>query len=256
MTQYKIIFKAILILAIPIIFSNIISASSSLISMFLLAKINSDALAAGAIITSTYGLLIMMVISILYSVSILIGHSKGGGREHEMGSIISSGIALAFIIGVPLIGIFLNIASILQLLHQPIKVSRMAGEYFQGLAYGLIPSLIGAVFTQFFLGIAKTKIILYFTIIGVLINSITSYLLIFGCGPIKPLEFFGAGLAASITAFVLLGLVLIYILFNPEFHKYKIMTKAFFNLRYCNVLFKIGSSPYSAVNSPLFGLPS
>nr|MBA3537320.1 MATE family efflux transporter [Tatlockia sp.] len=240
MKQYKIVFKEIFILAIPIIFANIISASSSLISMFLLAKINSDALAAGAIITSTYGLLIMMVISILYSVSILIGHSKGGGREHEVGRIISSGIALSFIIGIPLMGVFLYIAPILQFLHQPIKVSQMTGEYFHGLVYGLIPSLIGAVFTQFYLGVAKTKITLYFTIIGVLINSITTYLLIFGYGSIRPLGFFGAGLAASITAFILLGLNLIYILFNSEFRKYKIMTKAFFNLRYFNLLFKIG----------------
>lgn len=240
MTEYKKTFKALFFFALPIILSTMISSASSFISMLLMAQINSDALAAGALITSTYGLFIMMVISFLYSVSILIGQSKGRGCDSDIGHIISSGIVLVFMMSIPLSYIFLNLTPILQLLHQPPNVSLLVGEYFHGLAYGLIPSLMGAVFTQFFLGIGKARISLFVAMIGILVNSAVSYILIFGYGSIKPLGVFGAGLASSITAFVLLALVSIYICFSAQFKPYQIKLNTLFSLKYCKLLTQMG----------------
>lgn len=241
MTKQKNVLKELIILALPIIFSNIISATTGLISMLFVAKINSDALASGAIITSTYGLIMMMAISIFYSISILIGHHKGVGRNSEIGKITCSGVALSCFIGLPLIFLFLYIEPILQLLHQPLVVSKMTGEYFHGLAYGLLPSLIVAVFSQFFMGIARTNIILEFTIIGVILNSFISYFLIFGYGAIPPLGIYGAGLANSITSTLQLVMILTYILRNPDFHQYNILPASLFVLTHCKSLLKIGA---------------
>lgn len=240
MKQYHSTLKQLLALAFPIIFANLISASSGFISMFFIAKINPDALAAGAIITSTYGLVIMMVVSILYSTSILVGQTHGSGRYNEISGIIFSGIAVAFCIGIPLTCIMLYMTPILQLLHQPTEISELAGKYFQGIAYGLIPSLIGAVFTQFFMGISKTKLLIYFTFVGVLLNSLLSYFFIFGFSILKPMGVFGAGLATSLTSYILLALILAYVLLNSEFQKYRILSKNTFNLSYSKLLLKIG----------------
>lgn len=240
MKQYKTVLKQLFSLALPIIFSNLISASSGLISMFFIAAINQNALAAGAIITSTYGLVTLMVVSALYSVSILIGQSHGAGRNSEISPIISSGIFVAFILGAPLTVLLCYMTPILQFLHQPIEVSLLAGEYFQGIAYGLIPSLIGAVFTQFFMGISKARLLLNFTVIGVLVNSLISYILIFGLTIVQPMGIFGAGLASSITSYLLLIIISLYIVFNSEFKKYQFFSKGKFNLSYCKLLLKIG----------------
>lgn len=130
---------------------------------------------------------------------------------------------------------------ILKLLHQPVVVSQLTAEYFNGFAYGLIPSLIITVFIQFFMGIARPKIILKFTASGVLINSFASYLLIYGFEPIKPLGIFGAGLATAITSYIQLSLILLYILFNKGLHKYTIKPLAVIDLSYCKKLLKIGT---------------
>lgn len=240
MKKYHNTFKQLLSLAFPIVFANLINASSSLISMFFIAKINPEALAAGAIITSTYGLIIMMVGSILYSVSILVGQFHGSGRTNEISSILFSGIGVAFFIGIPLTCILLYITPILQLLHQPSEISEIAGKYFNGIAYGFIPSVIVAVFTQFFIGISKSKLLLYFTFFGVLLNSMVSYSLIFGFSALKPMGIFGAGLATSLTSYILLALILIYVSWNSEFKKYQIISKTTINLSYSKLLLKIG----------------
>jgi MATE family multidrug resistance protein len=240
MKKYKTVLKKLFSLAIPIIFSNIISASSGLISMFFIASINHNALAAGALITSTYGLVTLMVVSVLYSVSILIGQSHGAGRDSEVSPIIASGIAIAFLLGVPLTGILYSMTSILQFLHQPAEVSQLAGQYFQGIAYGLIPSLVGAVFAQFFMGISKAKLVLYFTIVAVVTNSLISYMLIFGFKSLAPMGVFGAGLASSIASCIFLAVILLYVTFNQELKKYHIISKKSFNVSYCKLLLKIG----------------
>lgn len=240
MKQYKTVLKQLFSLALPIIFSNLISASSGLISMFFIAALNQNALAAGAIITSTYGLLTLMVVSVLYSVSILIGQAHGAGRDNEISPIISSGISVAIVSGIPLTALLCYMTPVLQFLHQSLEVSTLAGDYFQGIAYGFIPSLIGAVFTQFFLGISKARLLLYFTIIGVILNSLISYLLIFGLHIVHPMGIFGAGLANSITACLLLAIISLYIVFNSEFKKYQMTSKKLFNPVYCKLLVKIG----------------
>ena len=240
MKQYQPVLKQLFSLALPIVFSNSISASSGLISMLFIASINPNALAAGAIITSTYGLITVMVISVLYSVSILIGQSHGSGRNDEVSPIIFSGITIAFLLGAPLTVVLCFMAPILQCLHQPTEVSQLAGQYFQGIACGLIPSLIGAVFTQFFMGISKAKLLLYFTIVGVVVNISISYVFIFGVNTLQPMGVFGAGLASSITSYMLLAALLLYVFCNSEFKKYRIISNNLFNLSYCKLLLKIG----------------
>src|SRR5688572_19462256 len=123
MKQYRSTLNQLLSVAFPIIFANLISSSSGLISMFFIAKINTQALAAGAIITSTYGLVVMMAVSVLYSISILVGQAHGSGRNNEISGIIVSGIAVAFFIGIPLTCSLFYITPILQLLHQSTDIS-------------------------------------------------------------------------------------------------------------------------------------
>ena len=241
--------KNLLFLSLPLIFSNLINAATSLITMFLLSKINSDALAAGAIITSTYGLIVMIVISMLYSVSIMVAKYHGANQPQEIGAIVFAGIIITLLAGFPFTVMMLYITPIFELLGQPHQISILAGEYFHGIAFGLLPSLIGAVFMQFFMGSSKTKFILYLTLFGVMINSILSYLFIFGSGFIPSMKMFGGGLAGAVTAWILLIVTLVFIKTSPAFSRYRIFTRDALKLKYLPILLKIGapiSIQYSA----------
>ncbi len=240
MNPSKSTLKAIFLLALPLIFSNIVSSASGIISMFFIAQINTEALAAGAVISSSLGLCMMMTVSILYSVSICIGHSTSGKLKADINEIVASGIGLALLISLPMLFIYLNIGRILLWMRQPLEVCQMTGNYFHGLALGLLPNLLTVVFNQFFMGIRKPRIILYFTSLGVLINSCLSYVMIFGYGPINPMGIYGAGLSASLTAISLLTTIVIYILFHPAMKKYQLITKKIISFNLSRRLFSIG----------------
>jgi MATE family multidrug resistance protein len=238
--QYNSDLKSLLVLSLPLIFSNLVNASSSLISMYLLSKLSVNALAAGAIITSTYGLIVMIVISILYSVSIMVGKMMGANQYTEIGPVVFAGCLIALAIGVPLTLVMLNMTPILELLNQPHHVSILAGNYFKGVAFGLIPSLIGAAFMQFFMGVGRTKVIFYLTVIGVIVNTILSYALIFGYQSIPVMGMFGGGLANAISAWILLVLTLIILLFTRSFSPYKLFHKDSIGFKYVSNLLRIG----------------
>jgi MATE family multidrug resistance protein len=233
--------KNLFFLSLPLIFSNLINAATSLISMFLLSKININALAAGAIITSTYGLIVMIAISILYSVSIMVGKMQGAGQHQEIGPIVFSGIVIALLIGVPFTVLMFHMTDLFGLLGQPQKISELAGAYFQGIAFGLVPSLIGAVYMQLFMGTSRTKIILYLTMLGILINTSFSYLLIFGYWKIHPMGMFGGGLASTLTAWILLAITISFTFFSSDFFKYQLFKPTSVKLKYMPILLKIGT---------------
>lgn len=232
--------KNVLLLSLPLIFSNLINATSGLISMYLISKIDTNALAAGAIITSTSGFIMMMVMSILYSVSIMASKMHGANQHHEIGSIVFAGIAITTIFSIPLIILMQHITSLFEFLGQPQAVSILAGDYFKGFAFGLIPCFIGAVFTQLFLGTGSAKTILYLTIFGVIVNSGLTYLCIFGNGLIPAMGIFGAGLATSISAYFMLAVAILYVVISKRFTKHKLFHRQSFTLRYTSILLKIG----------------
>ncbi|MFC3909019.1 MATE family efflux transporter [Legionella dresdenensis] len=240
MKPQKTITKQLLLLAFPIIFSNVISASSSLVSMYFMAKLNPASLAAGALITSTYGLVILFAVSMLYSVSVLVGQNYGAGNHKAIGRVVYSGLLIAAIAGLLLIGVLLNIQPILEFLHQPPEVSQLAGDYFRGITYGLIPSLMGAVYTQFFMGISKSKIMLNITILGLILNTVLSYAFIFGFSDYPGMGIYGAGLATSVTAFVLLAVIIIYLQFSNQYKAFALFQTSSMQLHYFKLLLKIG----------------
>lgn len=235
-----VIFNSLVLLALPLIVSNIISASSGLITMYFIAMIHPQALAAGAIITSTYSLVMMMTVSILYSVSVLVGQHAREGREKDVGAIVFSGITVAVMVGIPVSCLLFWIQPILVWLRQPVDVSVMVGEYFYCVAYGFIPTLVSVVLTQLFMGLSKTKLIFYFAVVGVLLNSLLSALLIFGIGSFKPMGIFGAGLSMGLSSCALLLLQSLALVFCSEFKTYRLLSKDAWRLSYCRVLFNIG----------------
>jgi len=233
-------FKRLLLLSMPLMFSNCINAATGFISMYFMSQINIHALAAGAIITSTYGLMIMMVVSILYSVSIMIGKMQGSGQHQDVGAIVSAGMVIAFFSTLPFTFIMYHMSFLFDWLGQPPNISELAGDYFKGLTFGLLPGFVSMVYMQLFMGLSRTKTIFYLTAVSVCINSALSYMFIFGFGAIPAMGMFGGGLASSCTAWISLGITLLTIIFSRGLLSYSIFQPTSWTLRYLPILLKIG----------------
>lgn len=236
----RIEFKHVAYLAFPLILSNLVNAAASLISMYFLSMISTEALAAGAIITSTYGFIIMMVMSILYAVGIKVGRLHHSDKPNEVGRVVFSSMVIVAVLGMPLMILMQHMNSIFTSLGQPAVIARLAGDYFKGISFGLIPSLMTAVYMQLFMGAGSSKVIPYLTIFGVVINSLLTYLLIFGFQSVPAMGVLGAGIASSLTAVILLGTVVAYLGFSKKFVHYRLFALASCHFNHMSEILRIG----------------
>jgi MATE family multidrug resistance protein len=115
-------------------------------------------------------------------------------------SILFFPLALAFI---PLVGLFFAHSG-----HTPGQIE-LEFTYFRILMFGGLLTLFRTVLAGFFLGIGKTKIVMYSNLAGMVINIPINYLLIFGKLGFPPLGIVGAAigtLAGSLLICTLLGI--------------------------------------------------
>lgn len=224
----------------PIAVTRIVNAANIFIGMLLIATLGTQALAAGALITSTYTTILLVGMGVLFSVSILLGQSLGQKNMAEVGSILTQGLIVAFILGAAGGFLMFNLTPILEQLGQSPEVTNLVQHYFHFAAFGLFPCLGTVVLNQFVITIGKPKFAIFTTLLTVPINAFLGYCLLFGkfgfpdCGI--------AGIAiAIVTNFCFSFLFMFaYLFFNKEFKPFHLFQDLSFNGGIVKSIFALG----------------
>ncbi len=95
-------------------------------------------------------------------------------------------------------------------------------EYIYPRSFGVFFSYIGVSFVAFYTGVAKTRIIIYDTIILIIVNIFLNYIFIYGKFGIEPMGIAGAGLASTLAEVVAFVAFVIYMFFDKSNKAYKI----------------------------------
>lgn len=96
--------------------------------------------------------------------------------------------------------------------------------YIYPRSYGVFFSYIGVSFVAFYTGVAKTKIIVYDTIILIVVNIFLNYVFIYGKFGMEPMGIAGAGLASTLAEVAAFFAFFIYMIFDKTNHPYKILS--------------------------------
>src|SRR5690349_24777074 len=94
--------KRIFVLALPMAGSQFINVASGFLCMAMLAALGPKVLAASALIFSTQLSIMVSGMSILFSLSVLVGHSYGARDYLAIGTYVHQGWILAFLISLPI----------------------------------------------------------------------------------------------------------------------------------------------------------
>ncbi len=197
------IFKSLIILAIPIVFSNIMQTLYQLIDTFWVGRLGSKAVAA---ITATYPILFLMLSlggGFAIAGTILVTQFKGNNNIKEMNRVSSQLIFYVFIIS--------SSIAVTGYYGSPFFIKIMGVEeeiYLSAVSY-LRLSFIGGMFVFVFMvfqsvsqgvGVAKPPaLIVFFTVI---LNMVLDPLLIFGYKFIPATGIKGAAIATIISQFI------------------------------------------------------
>ncbi len=220
-------FLATIKLAWPLIIAQLASISLFTTDVIMMGWLGPKYLAAGTLATSILHPLFIGSIGIVSATSPLIAQAIGAKKIREVRKIVRQGFWVAFMLTLIITPILYNAKSIFLFLRQDIIISEMAQIYLYFAAGVVLPGLMFISLRSLLYARDGAIIVLFITIVGIFVNALGNYALMFGNFGFPRLELIGAGISTSLVNLVMFLLILAYILLSKRFRRFNILFRFF-----------------------------
>ncbi|STX29693.1 MATE efflux family protein [Legionella beliardensis] len=202
---------SLLKLAIPLAATGLIQSGVFFFETLFLARLGSDTLAAGALVSWLFGTFVVIVVGLLSSINVLVAH-KFGAKDYEgITYVVRDGFWLALILVIPSFLLFWNMGHIFLWLGQEPTIAKLSSSYLHALTFGILPNFIIIGLLEMITGLGQAKLILKFSIISVSLTIFFSFALIFGKFGLPALSIAGAGWGLTISNWLTVLIIIAYL---------------------------------------------
>jgi putative efflux protein, MATE family len=166
---------------------------------------------------------------ILLAITPIVGQLLGRGERPAISQAVMQGLYLSILIAVVAIGAgAILLEPVLQLMSiEDPEVYRVAKHYLIAIGFGIIPYFASQVIRYFFDAQGYTRITMFIILIGLPVNGLLNYLLIFGKLGFPALGGVGAGYATAVTYWIILGISVWLAVSMEDFHPYQLFRQWF-----------------------------
>ncbi|MCL2246362.1 MAG: MATE family efflux transporter [Lentimicrobiaceae bacterium] len=208
-------YKRNLALAFPIILAQVGQATVSLADTFMVGILGTAELAAVAFANSIFMLVFILGLGFSLGQTPHVGKAYGKKQWWKIGTFFQNALLINAVLGVLVFGAVRLLQPFLYQLNQPEHVVTLAIPYYNWLLLSVIPLFIFFSCRQFTEGVGNTKIAMWVTLAGNVVNIVLNYLLIFGkCGcPALGVE--GAGITTLIVR-ILMTMAFVILIFRHQ----------------------------------------
>jgi len=207
-------------LTLPLTLIGMTQSANFFFETAFLARLGEESLAAGALASWLYMILIGCVFGVMSSINILIAHRHGERNIKEISYIFRDGLVLAVLFSIPSMLILWKIAPVFELFGLQENLLKLAELYLHPLILAVLPNLITIALIELLIGIGHARQILIFTLISVFLVIFSSYVLIFGKLGFPALGIAGAGWGTAAGNIISALLLALYILFRENYRVY------------------------------------
>ncbi len=218
--KYRPFYKRNLRLAFPLILTQLGQVAVALFDTYMVGLLGTTELAAVAFTNSIF--LVLFIFGFGFSLGLTphVGEAFGKHDTSKISRLLQNSFLVNTIIAIMLALTVLQLRPLLYHMGQPVEVVDTGYTYFTWLVYSMLPSLLFFTCRQFADGLGNTKISMWITLAGNLLNIGLNYLLIFGKHGFPELGVVGAGVSTFISR-VFMALVYFYFLrYHRVFKKY------------------------------------
>ncbi|WP_082555175.1 MATE family efflux transporter [Devosia sp. Root635] len=217
--------RATFALAWPLVIAQLAQTALTTTDVIMMGWLGPQALAAGTLATTFLMPFLLLGIGIVGAVAPLVAQARGARDIKAIRRIARQGFWVAILLAVVLIPIILQIRPVFTLLGQDPAATIRAEEYIQVAVWMLFPALAIIVPRSLLSAFEATRIILFITVGGVVLNAIGNYLLMFGTLGLPRLELRGAALSTLLTNIAMFVLMLVYVLRHRRFKRFHLLLR-------------------------------
>jgi len=213
-------YKRNLALAFPIILAQLGQVTVSIVDTFMVGMLGTVELAAVAFAGSIFMLVFIFGLGFSLGQTPHVGKAYGKKQWWKIGVFFQNALLINISLSVLLFGVVFLLRPLLYHLNQPENVVEMAMPYFDWMLFSTLPLLLFFTCRQFAEGVGNTKIAMWVTISGNVINIILNYILIFGKFGFPALGIEGAGISTFIVRILMASAFVILVFKYPALKRF------------------------------------
>ncbi len=240
MTKTTITYSRIWQVAYPIILGSVAQNLIVFTDTAFLGRVGEIALGASAIGGLFYLAIIMLGLGFGTGAQIIIARRLGENKLKEIGEVVVHSIVFLSLLAIVAF-IILEYGSAFLLKYAINSKAIYSGsiEFLRIRAFGIFFAFINITFRSFYVGIAKTKVITYTTIVLASVNIILDYALIFGNFGMPEMGIRGAALASVIAEISAMFFFLLYTFKTVNYREYDLFCFTKFRWLKLQKIFKV-----------------
>lgn len=205
--------RATVALAVPLVLTVMSYMAMVTTDRVMMGWLGPESLAAGKLAGQFYDFFEFFAIGVIDAVAPILAQHLGARRFRMVRRTFRQGLWVAVIVALPCMVLIWHTETILVLLGQDPDLASAGQSYVRFMVLGFIPGLWFVVLGRFLAAHQRPRATMAVTVLGVGLNALADYALMFGQFGFPRLGLIGAGIAtAMVTTFmflVLLGFVLI-----------------------------------------------
>lgn len=208
--------KETLGLGIPMAGAQLSQTLMSTTDVALVGRLEGNALAAMAVGNAAYGMVISLGIGLVAAVNPLVSQAFGGNRHDAIARTVAVGIYSSLLLGLFFCPMLFMVNHLFALLGYDPQMAQLATEYSRAVSLGIPFALIYFVLKNYMEATSKPRLPMAVAMVGVLVNGLCAYSLMYGKFGLPALGVFGTGLATS-TVNLFMACTLAAFCWKPEF---------------------------------------
>ena len=191
--------KALIVIALPLIFAYLADVMMIITAKMVVGRLGAIDLAAAGISTDLSYQMCIILMGFFSVVGVLVSEARGAlNRERIVPELVRSMI-LSGLLGLIVTVIVLNLGHILRALGQQEQVIALAGPYYTGFAFAMLPIVWFGVLRSFAAAMMKTGFVLAVTVVTVILNYVLMQGLVHGSFGFANMGIAGAGIAWAVS---------------------------------------------------------
>jgi MATE family multidrug resistance protein len=202
--------RAILRFAGPLAVNNLVLAGMMLTNTVMAGRLGPEPLAGVAVGGSYYQIFWLFGLGVLMSISPIVAHAYGGGRDSEVGRRFRQGLWLSLMLAVPLVGGLLCVVPVLSWFGTDPRAIPHAAGYVHAMCFGMPAMLVFLAHRYTSEGIGWTRPVMYTALIGLSVNVAGNWIFTRGNFGVPSMGATGCGISTALAYWSMLVTMHVY----------------------------------------------